>query len=548
MSKSEDTVITPLDFSLASQGEIKNWLARILNVDFESAITCLCETLDEMVWVDLTVEDRWSLVELFRPVSYTLLLRNINVIDIMTEEQYETFERSQQIIMSLQLINRAIIKAGRDGLCQDIELVSRALHRAMADSSNLLLLSYTRHQPVPESLWREMHLLYKLAKFFKAENFELEDKLVSRDKCLSIESMYKRSLLLSRSRHNQLSFHDIRLINRAVAHWVHHAHLISLENSSSCFIVDLDSDVGLSYAASFTDEDERHLLVLDVSSVYEKIKKLASVDKNKRSISLPDRILRHIVEAWNLSTGRKHRRIETSGEVELCVGFETVFYHLNGGQTLESYLAELSGPTGEIKQFSRDHNDVWSMAHDAGKSDDRFSTDAPIEFNMPVKMKKISSNHYPITVCSIVNTCAGGYCLSTPVLKQYQLRSGELVAVREKGRKDWLLATVRWTQSKGIKNLEMGLELLASGSKPCIIAPRKKGEEEREYQHAFLIPEVPAVNSEPTLITPRETFRGGLRFVLLYDDKVRKGQLLECVSSSPGFSQFQYQAQSGLLS
>ncbi|MRI35442.1 hypothetical protein EOPP23_21000 [Endozoicomonas sp. OPT23] len=547
MQQSEYKEVEPLNFSTATESELRGWLTRLLKIDFLAALNYLCDALDELVWIDLNAEKRWSLVEKFRAVSYTLLTRRLNVIDILTEEQYLVFEQTQRALMSLQMVNKAIVKSAKEQPEQDKALPAKALHRAMADSTTLLMLCYTRHQPVPESLWHEVHLQYKQAKALKIEGFKLEDKTVSRDKILSIEEIYKRSLLLSRSRHNQLSYQDIRLINRALAHWVQHIQLVAMENHSSCFITDLDSDVGLSFTNSFNTEDDRHLLVLDASFLYDKIKKLAAIPSDKRSISLPDRILKHLVEAWNLSTGRKHRRVPAAGGIEICVGFEAVFYHLNGEQSLENYLAEVADPADEMDQFSPDKHDVWSMAHGVGNSSSALMADMPIEFAVPRK-KKVIKQHHPIYVCNIVNTCAGGYCLSAPVLTQNQLRSGELVAVREKGRKDWMLATVRWTQVKGVRNLEMGLELLASGSKPCVIVPRKKGGNEREYQHAFLVPKVPAVNSEPTLITPRETFRGGLRFVLLYDDKVRKGQLLECVSSSPGFSQFQYHAQSGLLS
>ena len=545
MAQLEYTEMAPLNFSTASEAQVREWLSKLFTMDFPSALNHLCDMLDELVWADLEAGIRWSLAESFRAASYTLLTRRFNVTEIMTEEQYQIFEKTQQALMSLQMINRAIVKAGKEEPGLGKALSSKALHRAIADSSALLMICYTRHQPVPESLWSEIHQLYKQAKSLKIQGFELEDKVVSRDKNLSIESIYKRSLLLSRSRHNQLSYQDIRLINRALAYWVQHTNLVTLESSSSCFIADLDSDVGLSFTASFHNEDDRHLLVLDASSLHEKIQKLSETPREKRNVALPDRILKHLVEAWNLSVGRKHRRVKATGELEVCVGFESVFYHLNNEQTLEKYLAELSGPASETEQFAPSKNDVWSTAHDTVKSRS-FAVDAPIEFSIP-KKKLAKKGSHAITTCSIVNTCAGGYCLSTPLLSQSQLRSGELIAVRERGRKDWMLATVRWTQIKGVKNLEMGLELLASGSKPCAIVPRQKGEDEREYQHAFLIPEVPAVNSEPTLITPRETFRGGLRFVLLYDDMVRKGQLLECVSSSPGFSQFQYQSHTRMI-
>ena len=215
-------------------------------------------------------------------------------------------------------------------------------------------------------------------------------------------------------------------------------------------------------------------------------------------------------------------------------------YHLFDEQTFDTLV---SGHTdvnrsGHSQFSSGDSSDAWAEAHDTRPADGEKKTGnvSPISFSK----SEVKRSLYPTTSSSVINTCAGGYCLSLDITMKQQLRTGELVAVREKGQKNWLLAAVRWVQAKNKHQLLLGLELLSAATKPCAVTPLKKTMDTSHYQRAFLLPVIPHVNDMPTLITPKVPFKNGLKFILLQGSKIRRGQLLECVSSSPGYSQYQF--------
>ena len=147
---------------------------------------------------------------------------------------------------------------------------------------------------------------------------------------------------------------------------------------------------------------------------------------------------------------------------------------------------------------------------------------------------------YPCFSGKVLNTSAGGYCLQMRANPEITLVPGELIAVQEGAQPNWILASARWVHSIDDNNIMLGAQLLSANTKPCAITPLKKTRDASHYQRAFLQPAMPALNKQATLITPRIPFTAGMKFILLDGGKIRKGQLQECIESTPSYSQYQF--------
>ena len=108
-----------------------------------------------------------------------------------------------------------------------------------------------------------MHALYHLAAKSQLLDFVMEDSLTLRTRQLSLSDIYKRALLLSRSRFNQLRPSEIRQVNKALCLWAPHSNIEPVEKSRSHFVVNQDSDEGLLYTALSPGDSNSHLLALD---------------------------------------------------------------------------------------------------------------------------------------------------------------------------------------------------------------------------------------------------------------------------------------------
>ncbi|WP_422136213.1 hypothetical protein [Endozoicomonas sp. ALD040] len=535
--------LNTLSFSQTDVHGVHQWLSELPKIDRSLSFKSIGQALEELARLKVQPSLQWSLVEQFRPVVYFLVHQSQNQVlkDIITfnDAQQVEYDNCLKLLLRLLRVYKVIVRSSQNQEDASSPL-GAALHRSLTESASILLFTCEYYRPAPERVWLEMHTLYFTARTQNLDTFSLEDAITTKARKLSLSDLYKRALLLSRSRSNQLRPQEIRQIFKALCLWAPHSKLEPVENSRSHFVVNLDSDEGLLYSSLLEGEKNDHLMALDSRLLTAHLKKLSESVSEEKPGALTKRVIDHLAAAWSLPGQRKHQRQTSSDSCEICFGFSAVHYFLHGQQSFDEMVSRhiAHNQSGMSSFSSNDSSDAWSEAHDTHTDEDtKMSTStSSIQFTRSGNQGSL----YPVYDCSIINTCAGGYCLSTSGDLERQLRTGELLAVRETGQKNWLLAAVRWVQVNNQKDLLIGLELLSASTKPCALTPLKKNMDTSHYQRAFLLPVMPAVNDMPTLITPRVSFKSGLKFTLLQGDKIRKGQLLECISSSPGYRQFKF--------
>ncbi|WP_062260490.1 hypothetical protein [Endozoicomonas arenosclerae] len=535
--------LNSLTFSQTDVYAVHQWLSELPKTDRAQSYKSINQALAELARLNVIPSLHWSLAEQFRPVVYYLIHQSQNQVlnDLVTfnDAQQEEYKVCLQLLLRLMTVYKVIIRSSLNQQSSNTPLAA-ALHRTLAESASVLLFTCEYYRPAPERIWQEMHSLFSIARAQQLEAFSLEDTITAKARTLSLSDLYKRVLLLSRSRSNQLRPQEIRQIFKALCLWAPHSKLETSQSSRSHLVTNLDSDEGLLFSSQLEEENKDHLLALDSRLLTTHLKKLSASITEEKSGALPKRVVDHLATAWSPPSPRKHKRQISSDACEICFGFSAVHYFVHDQKTFDEMVSghTTRNKSGKSTFSSNDSSDAWSEAHDAHRDDDeklRKST-SPIHFTRSASQDPL----YPVYNCSIINTSAGGYCLSTDIHLERQLRTGEMLAIRESGQKKWMLAAVRWIQVNHQKTMMIGLELLSAATKPCAITPLKKTAEASHYQRAFLLPVLPPVNDMPTLITPRVSFKSGLKFILLQGGEIRKGQLLECVSSSPGYNQFKF--------
>jgi hypothetical protein len=147
---------------------------------------------------------------------------------------------------------------------------------------------------------------------------------------------------------------------------------------------------------------------------------------------------------------------------------------------------------------------------------------------------------FPVHRALAINSSPGGYCLQWLDSVPVNLRTGDVVCVREPGQVQWVISAVRWISALEEAHTLVGVELLSPRAMPFgarVMDPRGKVS---DPMRVLLLPEIKLVGKPHTLITPRAGFREHQKVVLLREGEEFLIQLQRQVAATAGYSQFDF--------
>lgn len=139
----------------------------------------------------------------------------------------------------------------------------------------------------------------------------------------------------------------------------------------------------------------------------------------------------------------------------------------------------------------------------------------------------------------IINESAGGYALMHVSGTTTGLLAGNALGLTLPGR-PWSLCLIRWIRSETSVHVEVGVELLSPQAIPVRMTLPN-----REPQPAFLMPTMPGLAREESLLAPREEWGEENNFVLL-TEKDSRLRITSCLRGTPrhqtsGIEVFEFQ-------
>jgi hypothetical protein len=191
----------------------------------------------------------------------------------------------------------------------------------------------------------------------------------------------------------------------------------------------------------------------------------------------------------------------------------------------------------EHRPDDRQGKDVWAMAFGGVEG---IQEKAPIDYKLQFQEKVDAAPRYDVHNCQIVNTSPGGYCIEWSGEVPSGVRAGEILGLREETQAAWSIGVIRWVKQLPGHGAQLGIEVLAPKAKPCGARVIKKTGESSEYMRTLMLPELKSIGRPATLITPALTFRAGYKVGLNIDGEEAKISLSRQVSSTPSFSQFEF--------
>lgn len=526
--------LTQLSFCGGSKpSKVRDWVESLPVMRISYVCSLLYQSLPEIARLKVAPEQRLEMLEYLRPAVHQAIQGLSNQFLNQPLILPDAARKAATVAQALQkhmangylVTSRDLVLKTKTGP-EVGESMARAIHRGLTGLGLLLLRSYQLYLPVPERLWQELHSLYLLAEQLQLHRQPVPDSLPHHTGLHTIERSYLRLLLLASAHPNQLRQEEVSATYNALEELAPLAQLTlhqQEDQRGQLFVVDLESNQGPLYRARLSSE-AREIRELDTSQLVARLIMEASETSSRgtggrNSYGLLAPLTEHLINSWNLLAQRSFERQQGGGQLEVTVGLSNLHFHLADQQPFKLFLDKASVTQSEDadlfakltranKTKSQLDDDPWGNAFDVGGSP-LAGSDLPslnIERNIRQRQQSEYQGEHPTYLLPIVDISAGGYRLEWRERIPSQVKAGELLGIREEGRRKWSLAVVRWVQqTKGATLL--GLQTIAPQASPMGAAIVYKTGGYSEYLRALQVPALKALNQPATLITNAVSFQ-----------------------------------------
>lgn len=560
------------DYFPLSPETAQNWVQALPIASSRQVAQELQAVISQLNRVEMAPELRFDIMETLRPgllrATANLARRFLKQPLLMPEEPRQMAELADSLfslagtaytIVAIHAIQR------RDSIrkVNAARLACESIHRAIRFSGARLLQTFQLYRPVELQGWLALHQLYALAEGQQLALLGIEDELSGSG---TITTAYLQALMLGCCKPNQLRQADLGAIFRALQEWVALIQIERVADNKSLFLIDLDSDRPALYNQLYHEAPGPRTRYLDTSPLVQHLKSLTArhdrlgVVFDKDTVISPA-LLNHLITSFSKMSMRNFTRKTTAKTMWMALGLSASHYYLAGEQTFEQLLYGddyIPPPTERIGSNPfLDHpvsGDIWQQANpeEDFTGESYVGGNANLTHEVQVDAVTLAAlnehdNVFPDQIrfkaygVTLFDASPGGYCLEWNEELPADIKTGDIVCVREEESARWAVAAIRWVSQLENSRTLIGLELLSPGAKPygARVQLQKKGEEARPMR-VLLLPEIKLVGQPSTLISPRAGFRERQKIVLLRDGEETFIQLTRQVAMTGAFAQFEF--------
>ena len=408
--------------------------------------------------------------------------------------------------------------------------VAMILHRCIHHTGMAIIEHQRARRELPWGLWLDLHGYYGSAEEWGVATLAIPDALDSLGRSSHCTAAYISVLLCDMAGCYSLSVREQRLVWRWSTYW---APLVSLHQavpgeSLPQFVVDLMQDVALRPLAECLQID--HVRRLDTSRLAMQISQIRQQLRQKippAQLALGEDctagqcnlLLEHLSRPWSQARApRKFRRHATSGITELCTGFEEMHFYVSG--------KEFEQPENVRTYSRREFESLFAFRH----QEDPLQT-------LQLRQEQLA---YEVDTWEVVNQSANGFRLVRSTSGK-KMTHGQLLALCPHDGDRFILAKTTWLMQERGVGLIAGIKALPGI--PVAMAARPLEHKELDngkYHRAFLLPAVPSVDAEPSLVVPQNWFRSG-RLIELFTDGAWQVRLRHVLDDGPDFERVSFE-------
>lgn len=529
-----------LSFAGTKASKVADWINGLKATQVNQTSVQLYRNLPELPRLKTDVVTRFDSLEACRP---TVQHCNHGLSHAFLQKPLVLPEGAQKSAIVAQAIQKAMVDGYsvciRDLCLQKklkttaLDMLAKCLHRSITGIGLMFLRNYQIYTQTPPGLWRRLHMFYLIAEYHDLLDKPVMDPLLSFSKATSIQAAYLRVVMLASAKSNQLSQTDVSLCYQTFESWSQFIKTYPemTDNRDNFLVIDLLNDTPPVYKSRLQEGHQEAVLELDFKLLLGQLSKqsgdatdiIGDSSTLKVPKDFPAPLLEHLLNTWGNIALRKQERKETQTLAEACVGLVDCHYFISGGQQFENFVGQ-----------EGDTSSVFGRVKEASSSG--FT---PLE-------SKHSGNEFdrPVYKISLQNVSTGGYCVLWKGQVPSRLQAGEIIGIKEMGRRTWNIGVVRWIRLlKGASQL--GIQLLSSQARPYALARTYDMGGYSEYMRALLLPPSKVADIPSSLVTAAIPFQEFDKVRSFDGDTVTNLKLDKCVFSTGSMQQFSFKALDG---
>lgn len=417
----------------------------------------------------------------------------LNKALVLTEKEESCF---RQVVASWRKMRAGYVLcgnlSGRDAMLpQDAGLWAGILHRCLYYTGLIIIEHYRARRELPDGIWLELHAYFEKAEALNVAYVPVEDALENNFQASHCAAAFSALLLIDLASPYSNSIRNLNLIRRWAAMWTPLVSVQRIDDETEIppYVVEYRKDLPM-HPAGTTEEPGADARRLDTTRLGLQLQHMLSQLRHRISPSelglgeeTPGHVkqlLEQLVRPWTQAASpRRFRRFATEGVASVATGFEAMHLCVSG------------------RSF---HQPANSDTYTRGEFDQLFTFRDRVNANQSLTIAP--EPDLPAEQWEVINHSASGFRLasSQPVQK---LIHGQLVAIRPHDGDRFLLAYATWLMQENAGGLMLGLATLPG--MPAGVGVRRsgpKGMALEKFVRAFLLPAMPAIKEEGSLVLP----------------------------------------------
>ncbi len=559
--------------------QVETWVAGLPMANTGESARRIFGALKEINRLDISAHDRFKVLEIFRtPIFHiTGVLKKHYVSQNLplSPKNQKIAELAIQLYSEMSIGYKSVIEDKLDSTFSKLssKTLTQSIHRTIQHLSNILLCSYQIYIQHPEHVWLQIHRLYLYAEENQLQNTPVKNNIKTETPGEStISDIYKQTLLLALAgpyRLRQQVTEAVSITLESIASVCKILPLSEAQETGFGFTVNLNTDAAPGYFRDDGTANPAFHRIIDTSELTNVLEQSLPTAENS-PVNIPDNVRKQLIQTWRGNSHRAFSRTTKSNETAITLGLSATHHYIDEvvrpllkentqpcPSATESIQPEnpQSGPAEDIvidesANFTStpvfgisnldDHTpDVWDPDVTYRANNPTYSLTAKDNDDLPKK----ASLYSPLS-CKGINESAAGYCLLGNLIygkDSRKVQVGELVGIKDNVNSDNTQLSIGVIRR--IKNWNNGLELGIQKLAPCADAIATtavpKENQSEKYQRSLVLPDLPGINQQATLIT-HTWHRIGDQLIANVHGQFTRIKLTKQLESTGVFNQFEF--------
>lgn len=563
----------PAGSILLNPKEVSIWASSLPMANVGETSRQVFKTLVEFNRIDIPNLDRLKIAELFRrPIGYISdnlrkyyydspfpLSAKSRKVAVLNRELYSELALAYKIFITAMI-------TGDSGKF-DRKLLIIAIHRVMRFLSSVIYQSMMIYDPIPPTVWEEMHRLYAYAERNRIQDLPVKDGR-NDDTVSSIASLYQQALLLSISSPYRMRQREIETVTQSLEQW-HTLTTLARPTGEALspfdFVADLSSDSPpLHNMLAGDPSSHRSHRVLNtqtlVKTLREAFEQLQSGNDSQGSgtqLKLSKHLLRQLIQIFSSAPKREFVRTRLNFELKVAAGVTAIHSLLTTEQTEQepsaarqtaSDLDWLDQPTSNLPNpslYAMSNSKLTLEGFDESIQEtilaSSFGESGCRQDGTPIWASRPAEQPTETFSCKTDNESAGGYCINWQGSNAPKIKIGEVIGVQSATVKNqFAIGISRWMRNLPGQGLQLGLQMIAPTVTAILVHHLEQDNPASQPHKSLALPELKASEQPASLILPTLPFKTGDLIMIVEAGRERKAKLTHLVESTGAFAQFHF--------